>query len=66
MTRVCDHDEACACYVEGYAQGKDKAHFEVRAILDSHGASSHADDCGCEPCKTVRMIATALAMRWSS
>ena len=28
--KVCDHDEPCACYVEGYAQGKDKAHFEVR------------------------------------
>ncbi len=50
--KVCDHDEPCACYVEGYAQGKDKAHFEVRNALDA----GHAQDCGCEPCLTARSI----------
>ena len=45
---VCD----CACYAEGYAHGKDKAHFEVRAVLDSN----HAASCGCEPCNTVREV----------
>ena len=49
---VCDCPEPCACYAEGYAHGKDKAHFEVRAVLDSN----HASSCGCEPCKTVREI----------
>ena len=36
---VCDCPEPCACYAEGYAHGKDKAHFEVRMVLDSN----HAD-----------------------
>lgn len=49
---VCDCPEPCACYAEGYAQGKDKAHFEIRTVLDSN----HTASCGCEPCKTVREI----------
>ena len=49
---VCDCPEPCACYAEGYAHGKEKAHFEVRAVLDSN----HATRCSCEPCKTVREI----------
>ena len=49
---VCDHDEPCGCYVEGYFQGKDKAHLEVRKVL----AAGHAADCGCEPCRTVREV----------
>ena len=52
MEKVCDHDEPCGCYVEGYAQGKDKAHFEVRGVLDA----GHAQDCGCEPCLTAREV----------
>lgn len=43
-------DGACACYVEGYSDGRDKAHFEVRNIL----GASHAADCACEPCKSAR------------
>ena len=27
--QVCDCQEPCACYAEGYAQGKDKAFFEM-------------------------------------
>ena len=27
----CDCPEPCACYAEGYAQGKDKAYFEMLA-----------------------------------
>ena len=50
---VCDCPEPCACYAEGYAQGKEKAHFEIRNVIDSN----HADRCGCEPCITVREIA---------
>ena len=49
---VCDCPEACACYAEGYSHGKDKAHFEVRTVLDS----SHSASCRCEPCKTVREV----------
>ena len=49
---VCDCPEPCACYTEGYSLGKEKAHFEVRTVLDSN----HADNCGCEPCKTVREV----------
>ena len=49
---VCDCPEPCACYAEGYAHGKEKAHFEVRMVLDSN----HAASCGCEPCRTVREI----------
>ena len=53
---VCDCPEPCDCYAEGYAEGyahgKEKAHFEVRMVLDSN----HAASCGCEPCKTVREI----------
>ena len=49
---VCDCPDPCACYAEGYAYGKEKAHFEVRTVPDSN----HADSCGCEPCKTVREV----------
>ena len=49
---VCDCPEPCACYAEGYALGKEKAHFEIRAVLNS----SHDVDCLCEPCKTVREV----------
>ena len=49
---VCDCPEPCGCYAEGYAHGKEKAHFEVRMALDSN----HAARCGCEPCMTVREI----------
>ena len=49
---VCDCPEPCVCYAEGYTHGKDKAHFEVRMVLDPN----HSGSCGCEPCKTVREI----------
>lgn len=49
---VCGYPEPCACYAEEYAHGKEKAHFEVRTVLDSN----HAASCGCEPCETVREI----------
>ena len=32
--RLCDCDEPCGCYAEGYAAGKDKAFFEIIASLD--------------------------------
>ena len=31
---LCDCPEPCGCYAEGYAQGKNKAYFEVLASLD--------------------------------
>ena len=39
-------------YGQGYAHGKDKAHFEVRHIA----GANHARDCGCEPCITARAV----------
>ena len=49
--RLCDCDEPCGCYAEGYAAGKDKAFFEMLASLDG---PPHAQDCGCQPCQIKR------------
>ena len=48
---VCDCPEPCGCYAEGYATGKDKAYFEVLAILDG---PPHHRDCACRPCQVKR------------
>ena len=48
---LCDCDEPCGCYAEGYAAGKDKAYFEVLASLEG---SPHAEDCPCQPCQVKR------------
>ena len=33
----CDEEYgACGCYVEGYSDGKSKAHFEIREITVDH------------------------------
>ena len=53
----CGDAMSCFCHGVGYVAGKDKAHFEVRNVLERN----HAGDCGCEPCITVRAIAAALA-----
>ena len=34
----------CGCYGEGYADGKDKAHFEVRALAEGR---EHGPGCEC-------------------
>ena len=31
--QLCDCDEPCGCYADGYAAGKDKAYFESRRVL---------------------------------
>ena len=49
--RLCDCDEPCGCYAEGYAAGKNKAFFEVIASLEG---PPHAQDCGCQPCQVKR------------
>ena len=43
----------CDGYVDGYAAGKDKTHEELR------GGSwrMHVACCGCESCRTVKLIA---------
>ncbi len=56
-TRVCDCPEPCACYTEGYAQGKDKAYFEMK----NFDWTQHTRGCGCEGCTAfgkvlVRML----------
>ena len=58
--QVCDHAEACGCYCEGYAAGKDKTHSEVRSIA---AEGNHAPGCGCEPCVTIRAVLAAYASR---
>lgn len=47
-------------YGQGYAAGKQSAHFAVRQVL----GDGHSDDCGCDPCLTVRIVAAQLAERW--
>ena len=47
------HDvDFCSCWQEGYAAGKEKAVFELKAWLpDEHNAN-----CGCDVCVTARVI----------
>ena len=47
----------CGCYGEGYAAGKDKAHFEVRALAEGR---EHGPGCECGPCQTSRALIAAL------
>ena len=52
-------------YGQGYAHGKDKAHFEVRHLA----GDNHAKDCGCEPCITARAVLSGAAYdvaRWAA
>ena len=32
MPQLCDHDEPCGCYAEGYAAGQDKAFFDIQSV----------------------------------
>ena len=43
-------DEA---YNKGYADGRDKAFFEIEATLDEQ---PHAVDCGCRPCDIIAKV----------
>ena len=43
-------------YGQGYADGKEKAHFEIREMTVDHDWKR----CGCEPCITVRAIAARI------
>ena len=47
----------CGCYGEGYADGKDKAHFEVRALAEGR---EHGRGCECAPCQTSKALIAAL------
>ena len=61
----CGDAVSCFCYGVGYVAGKDKAHLEVRTILERN----HAGDCGCEPCitrRTVRAEAVFQAAKWAA
>ena len=55
----CLHEEPCPCFGQGYAAGKDKAHFELR----HHTEAGHAGGCGCEPCRTLRAIVVPVLLR---
>ena len=56
---LCDRHSCTRCdaYGDGYARGKEKAYFEVRAVLDG---LDHARGCGCEPCKLIRDVLEAV------
>ena len=56
----CDHDEACKCYSQGYADGKDKAYFEIRMMLED---GTHSTGCGCEPCNIIREVRARAQVR---
>ena len=47
----------CPCHAEGYARGKEKAHFEAAALAEGQ---PHGSGCGCEPCRTVLAVTAAL------
>ena len=56
-TPVCNCPEPCACYAEGYTQGRDKAYFE----MNNFNWTQHAKGCACEGCTAfgkvmVRML----------
>ena len=51
-----DCNEQPPAYLHGYADGKSKAHFEVRYRAADHDPR----DCGCEPCITVRVVLSRL------
>ena len=56
-TPACNCPEPCACYAEGYTQGKDKAYFE----MNNFDWTQHAKGCVCEGCTAfgkvlVRML----------
>ena len=52
--KVCDHDEACGCYVEGYVAG-------MRMMITQLQDVYHRDwaDCGCDRCRAVRAVVEA-------
>ena len=60
---VCDCDEPCACYAERYAQGKDKAYFEMLASLEG---PAHTMDCACRPCQVKTACIGALLTMMAS
>ena len=46
----------CDCYGSGYANGKDKSHFEMRTW-----DGSHPPGCDCDPCVTATLVSARLA-----
>ena len=52
MPQLCDHDEPCGCYAEGYAAGQDKAFFDIQSVP----GNGHPVDCPCNPCVTSRVL----------
>ena len=49
---VCDCPEPCACYAEGYTQGRIKAYFE----MNNFDWTQHAKGCACEGCTAFGKI----------
>ena len=64
---VCDCPEPCACYAEGhaagYAQGKDKAYFEIEMAFQD---DTHAGVCGCRLCLIKQAVMETVLLASSS
>ena len=50
--RVCDHDLACDCYVQGHGDGRLSAHAALRAWRPGQ----HLGDCRCAVCHTAQAV----------
>ena len=52
----CDHPDPCACYAEGFAAGRERAHWEVR----NAGLGVHDAGCGCDACMSAARVLEVL------
>ena len=52
----CDHPDPCGCYAEGFAAGREKAHWEVR----NAGLGLHDAGCGCDACMSAARVLEVL------
>ena len=48
----CDHPDPCGRYAEGFAAGKEQAHWEVR----NAGLGAHDASCGREACLSAARV----------
>ena len=52
----CDHPDPCACYAEGFAAGRERAHWEVR----NAGLGVPDGGCGCDACMSAARVLEVL------
>ena len=58
--RVCDCPEACSCYAEGYAAGREKSWFE----MGNFDWTQHSRGCSCEPCLAFGKVLVRMLDTW--